>query len=297
MTTVSTQIAQLAANDNIPQTSSYASNGDVRIHYRTFGAGTPLLFQHGFPDMELTWFRQIEEFARDHLVIVPTLRGFPPSSCPVPVGDYAIAELVSDIVAVLDDLEIETADIAGHDWGGVVLQALALQQPERVKSLVMMNTPVLQPFLNLLQSDRTQQEMSVYTLAYHAYQDGDDKNIEYVVRNIRDVGWRAHIADYMDLSPIHGMLNYYKAGYPGPPYGAVPEEDQSAFVYRVPTLILWGLEDPYFSVAHLNNLWDWFEQSYRFVSIPGAGHWVHQDQPEKVNAELRSWLAHRKDNS
>ncbi|WIX75914.1 hypothetical protein QRX50_31115 [Amycolatopsis carbonis] len=43
-------------------------------------------------------------------------------------------------------------------------------------------------------------------------------------------------------------------GYPGPPCGAPAPEDTSEFVYRVPTLIVWGLEDPYFSLKHLSSL-------------------------------------------
>jgi pimeloyl-ACP methyl ester carboxylesterase len=87
------------------------------------------------------------------------------------------------------------------------------------------------------------------------------------------------------------MLSYYKAGFPAPPYELDTATDASRFVYHVPSLIIWGLEDPFFSMAQLTRLWDWFSKSYRFVSIPRAGHWLHQDAPRQVNAELRSWLS------
>lgn len=278
-----------------PHEESFFDNGDVRIHYRRYGAGEPIILAHGFPDTGLTFHHQIVELAKDHSVIVPTLRGYPPSSVPGDSARYTIPELVGDFVALLAHLNLDRAHVAGHDWGGVVLQGLALFHPEKVKSLIILNSPVLRPFLNLVESDPEQQRLAEYTVAYQAYEEGDNKNIEYIVRNIRDDRWRAQIAEYLEGSPLHGMLSYYKMGFPRPPYGAPPPEDPSPFVYRVPTLIVWGLDDEYFSRKHLNDLWDWFDGSYRFVSVPGAGHWVHQDAPQAVNREIRSWLADESD--
>lgn len=274
----------------LPQSEGFAPNGDVTIHYRTYGSGPAVLFQHGFPDNELGWWNQILEFSRDHLVITPTLRGYPPSSEPLDAGRYTIPELATDIGAVLDHLGVCEAVLIGHDWGGVVLQAFALFNPGRVTGLAFLNTPVLQPFTDYVNDDKHQQELSAYTVAYQQYEEGDDKNVDHIVRYIRDPERRQQVAEYLNASPLHGMLSYYKMGYPAPPYGAPSPEDLAPFVYRIPSLILWGLEDPYFLPGHLNNLWEWFELSYRFVSVPAAGHWVHQDAPRKVNAELRSWL-------
>ncbi|MGI5138104.1 alpha/beta fold hydrolase [Streptomyces sp. CA-106110] len=279
------QISELQVDEG------FASNGDVQIHYRTYGAGPAIVFQHGFPDNELSYMHQVVEFAKDHLVITPTLRGYPPSTVLDDPERYTIPELSTDIRTVLDHLGVERAVVAGHDWGGVIIQAFALLNPERVESLILLNTPILQPFLNLVNSDPEQQRLSEYTIPYIEYENGDDKNIEYVVRFIRNPEWRERISAYLQDSPINGMLSYYKMGYPAPPYGGTVPDDVSGFVYRVPTLIVWGLEDPYFSLKHLNDLWDWFTESYRFVSVPGAGHWLHQDAPQKVNQEIRSWLA------
>ncbi|WP_413711806.1 alpha/beta fold hydrolase [Rhizobium sp. Rhizsp82] len=278
-------LSDINCNDNSVQ------NGDVTIHYQSYGAGEPLIFLHGFPDNALTYHQQIAEFAKDHTVHVPTMRGYPPSSVPLDVERYQITELVSDVTALLDHIQADSAHLIGHDWGGVVLQAFTLFHPERVKSLVLLNSPVLQPFLMLLQADNEQQKLARYTLPYHQYKAGDPKKADHIVRHIRDPEWRRYIADYLKASPLEGMLNYYKKIYPGPPYGNPPPDDVTAFIYKVPTLILWGLDDPYFSLRHLSNLWEWFENSYRFVSIPDAGHWVHHDAPQKVNYEIRSWLA------
>ncbi len=286
-THVLTQVAAL------PQTEGFVENGTVRIHYRIYGSGVPLLFLHGFPDVALGWANQILEFVQDYQVITPTLRGYPPSSVPLGPESYTIPELVSDVVAVLTALQMDRALMVGNDWGGVVLQAVALYYPAKVQGLALLNSPVLRPFIELVNSDPEQQAMSAYTIAYQCYSEGDDKNIAGVVSNIRDPEWRGQIASYLGASPMHGMLSYYKTAYPTPPYLPTASEDRAQYICDVPTLIVWGLEDPYFSPKHLSSLWKWFTQSYRFVSVPSAGHWVHQDAPAKVNAELRSWLESR----
>jgi pimeloyl-ACP methyl ester carboxylesterase len=183
--------------------------------------------------------------------------------------------------------------VAGHDWGGVVLQAFALTRPERVDGLIILNSPILAPFVHLVNHDPAQQRLSEYTVAYHEYREGDEVDLAYVTRNIRDPQWREEVSEYLAASPLHGMLSYYKTGYPARPYGAPDPEDVSGFVYHVPTLIIWGLDEEYFSLKVLNDLWDWFTESYRLVTIPGAGHWVFRDAPDQVNAEIRSWLERR----
>jgi pimeloyl-ACP methyl ester carboxylesterase len=272
------------------QRDGFIVNGDLQVHYRAYGSGPLIIFLHGFPDNEGTYAAQVLEFARDHLVVTPTLRGYPPSSVPKNREAYGLPVVAEDIRALLDHFNAETAIVAGHDWGGVVAQAFALAYPERVTGVILMNSPVLAPFIALVNSDAEQQELSKYTLAYIEYEDGDDKNVDFVVRNIRDLHWRKTIAEYLRVSPVYGMLNYYKVNYPVPPYGAAPPADDSAFVYHMCTLILWGLEDEYFSIKVLDGLSKWFTQSLRLVTIPRAGHWVHIDQSTIVNREIRSWL-------
>ncbi|MFG2731562.1 alpha/beta fold hydrolase [Streptomyces canus] len=266
----------------------FALNGDVRIHYRAFGAGPALLFMHGFPDTEETWSAQVKEFSRDHLVITPTLRGYPPSSVPAALDDYTVPVLVSDVAAVLDHLNVDTVTLVGHDWGGGVLQAFALTFPERVSGLAILNSPIVQHFDTLMRASTEQQRLSEYTIAYLNYQEGDDKNIDYVTRTIRDPRWRRHIAEYLTRSPMEGMLNYYKAGFPAPPYD--PADAVFLPPQEVPVLVIWGLEDEYFSLDMLNYPWKAFGDRYRIIGLTAAGHWVFRDRPDVVNAELRSWL-------
>lgn len=269
--------------------SRYVNNKGVKIHYKISGSGPPLIFQHGFPDRESTWDTfQRSEFEKRHTVITPTLRGYPPSDVPSGHSNYSSEVLVSDLTSILDAQGINQVIIVGHDVGGGIAQMFAYAYPQRVTALVLTNTPFLPTFLPLVQFDAKQQEMSEYTLKYFKFVEGQPKNISTIVENIWNDTYRQEITDYLYTSPIAGMLSFYNENYPGPPYGQ--EINLDGLKQSVPTCIIWGEAEPYFSARTLDGLKEWFSDGIRVVTIPHAGHWSFRDQPERWNAELESFL-------
>lgn len=89
-------------------------------------------------------------------------------------------------------------------------------------------------------------------------------------------------------SPLYGMLDFYNENFPAPPYGQ--DLSTEGLAERVPSSIIWGELDPYFSPAMLNSLEARFEYGIRLVTVPGAGHWSPRDKPARFNAELKSFL-------
>ncbi|KAK7402893.1 hypothetical protein QQX98_011343 [Neonectria punicea] len=267
----------------------FVHNGPVKIHYRAAGQGPLLLLLHGFPDNSSTFSKQVAFFAKSYTVVCPTLRGYPPSDIPgVDDASYALSTVVGDILAVLDHFKADKAIVSGHDFGGAVIQLLALLHPERVEGLIIINSLIIPRMYDLVNHDQDQQAMSAYTIKYIQYQPDDDKNVDFLVRTIRDEAYREEFRQYLNDCPIEGMFGYYKSNYPGPPYGQVV--DTSAMLYQVPTLIIWGLEDEYFSLKMLDQIPNHFKKTLRLVTLPGAGHWSFRGQPERVNQEILSWL-------
>ncbi|KAL6821431.1 alpha/beta-hydrolase [Trichoderma camerunense] len=272
----------------IDEYSHFFSNGDVRIHYHLYGQGPALVFVHGHPDNEMTFSKQIDEFSKDHTVILPTLRGYPPSDVPLDPDAYDGNVMAGDLVALLDHLKIEKAVFAGGDVGGITVQKLAFAHPERLLGLVIFNTPILGTMMHLIHHDKEQQELSKYSLKYIKHNPGDEYDLDHVVRTITDPEYRAEIKEYLKNSPEGGMFYFFRKNFPAPPYGQ--NIDTSSMHYKMPCVVIWGMQEPYFSDKMLDGFYKWFDQSVRVVTLPQAGHWPWREDAPKVNRELRSWL-------
>jgi pimeloyl-ACP methyl ester carboxylesterase len=122
----------------------FFKNGDVTIHAVAAGPedGPLILLLHGFPEFWYGWHRQVEPLASAGFrVIVPDQRGYNLSSKPRDVSSYAIPELVSDVLAIADQLGQQQFFLAGHDWGAAVAWSVALLHPQRVAKLAIVNVP------------------------------------------------------------------------------------------------------------------------------------------------------------
>jgi haloacetate dehalogenase len=82
----------------------FIPNGDIDIFYTSRGEGPLLVLLHGFPDHEGTFAALVEDLSRDHLVVTPRLRGFPPSSIPAGFENYALPNVAEDVAKLVAHL-------------------------------------------------------------------------------------------------------------------------------------------------------------------------------------------------
>jgi haloacetate dehalogenase len=118
------------------------STDDTSIFVRWFGAGPPLLLLHGFPQTHLMWRAVAPALARAFTVVCADLRGYGRSGCPISASDhaaYAKRALAQDMVTVMEQLGFPRFSIAGHDRGGRVAYRLALEHPDRVARLAVLD--------------------------------------------------------------------------------------------------------------------------------------------------------------
>src|SRR5258708_35826180 len=90
-------------------------NDDIEIFYSRSGEGPLMALLHGFPDNEGSYAAQVEELARDHLVLTPRLRGFPPGSTPSEVERYALPLVAAVIAALVEHLCQRPGVVVWHD--------------------------------------------------------------------------------------------------------------------------------------------------------------------------------------
>ncbi len=110
----------------------------VMLSVQEAGEGPALILLHGFPQNGMCWSRVAPDFARRHRVIVPDLRGYGGSEAPPDDPGhtaYSKRQMARDVVALMDRLGVERADVLGHDRGARVAYRLALDHPERLGRL------------------------------------------------------------------------------------------------------------------------------------------------------------------
>ncbi|MGB5183509.1 MAG: alpha/beta hydrolase [Xanthobacteraceae bacterium] len=120
-------------------TENVITNG-TQIYVRVGGAGPAVVLLHGYGETGDMWAPLAAQLARDHLVIVPDLRGLGLSSRPA--GGYDKKNQAEDVAGVLGSLKIDKVDLVTHDIGNMVGYAFAAQHPERVKKFVIIDAPL-----------------------------------------------------------------------------------------------------------------------------------------------------------
>lgn len=111
------------------------TNDGTRLFWREEGAGAPLLLIQGFGYASDMWYRIIPALAQRHRVLLFDNRGIGKSEAPP--GPYSIPMMADDAVAVLDAAGVDRAHVLGISMGGMIAQELALENPGRVRSLVL----------------------------------------------------------------------------------------------------------------------------------------------------------------
>jgi proline iminopeptidase len=119
----------------------YAVTPDkVKLHYEEVGQGAPILFVHEFASDHRGWEPQMREFGKRYRCITYSARGYTPSDVPADKDVYSYKHVMRDAVAVLDHLKIDKAHLIGLSMGGYTTLQVALNYPERVRSMVLAGT-------------------------------------------------------------------------------------------------------------------------------------------------------------
>jgi pimeloyl-ACP methyl ester carboxylesterase len=242
---------------------------------------------HGFPDYWYTWRKQMEGLADRFQVVAIDQRGYNLSDKPSGVENYDVRLLVGDVVAVIKHLGQQKAIVVGHDWGGMVAWQLAINVPQVVDRLIILNLPHPRGLSRELAHNPEQQKNSAYARRFQT--EGAEKSLtaEGLAGWVKDPDVRKQYVEAFGRSDFTAMLNYYKRNYPREPYS---EDTSPVKKVQCPVLMIHGLGDTALLAPALNGTWDWVEKDLTITTIPGAGHFVQADAPDLVTRTMRAWL-------
>lgn len=304
-----------------PEGKLIATNG-IELEVFEAGAGKPLVLCHGWPEHAFSWRHQVAPLAdAGYHVIVPNQRGYGMSTAPGAVEDYDITRLTGDLAGLLDHYGYDEAVFIGHDWGAIVVWAMAVLHPARVAGVINLSVPYLargerdwlSVWSELLGDD-------FYIVHFNRFPGVADEafgaNTRQLLNNLyRTRQWQHPAPEMAPGMPLLRLaertepvgdpimsdaeLDVFVSGFernsftPGINWyrnfarnwhtlGAVEEK------VRQPSLMIYGQYDIVPPAANLGEIVDDLET----LTLP-CGHWIQQELPDDTNRALLDWLSRR----
>lgn len=235
---------------------------DVKIHYRVYGKGDPLILLHGSLESIEDWNKQIPEFAKKNKVIAMDNRGHGQSTFTDRKLDYAL--LSEDVVGLMAELKIDSANIVGFGDGGIIGMYLAINHPEKVRKLVAIGANY--------KVDTT----VVYAEVLKKVEEWNSDKIYQYVRN--------HFKNY----PNYGLIDQFTQRMRTMLLTEPTLTLDNLRSIKCPALFITGDHD-IIKLSHTQEMFETVKQGYLAV-IPGTKHYPQKDKPQEVNPIILDFL-------
>ncbi|XP_005098269.2 epoxide hydrolase 4 [Aplysia californica] len=283
-------------------THGYLHLEEVRLHYVSSGSpDKPLmLLVHGVLENWYSYRYQLREFSDKYRVVAIDQRGCGDSSRPSGIKEYQLERMVKDVKQIITALGYSKCVLIGHDWGGAVTWAFAGCYPDMVEKIVVCNSPHFHCFRNYVRTHWAQFKKSWYFFFFllpilpEIYIGLNDYGFldRIFLGKTAGVHTGAMTQEYVDavkyifpnISSMTPSINYIRANLLHPP--------SSRYGQKVtkPVLLIWGCRD--FSLENgLAEKTKDFAYNMDIKYIKDACHFVHMDEPEKVNSYIREFLS------
>jgi pimeloyl-ACP methyl ester carboxylesterase len=271
----------------------FVDAGELRVHVAEAGEGPTVLLLHGWPQHWFMWRRVIERLAPHFHLLAPDLRGFGWSEAP---GDgYDGETFAGDQIALLDALQIESAKVIGHDWGGWTAFLLGLEHDDRIERMVVCNAPHPWPRLQrrlALESWRSWYALANATplLGRRLLESGRMPKLILGGGNVGDPFPQPEVYVEQFREPARAeaamkLYRYYLRAFAATLRGAYRRQR-----LRVPTLLLFGEQDRYVTPKLLPGF-EPYAEHLEVELVPGSGHFLVDEKPQLVARRALAFLS------
>lgn len=264
----------------------------MKLFYRSYGSGPPLIILHGLYGSSDNWVTIAKKLSGDFTVILPDQRnhGQSPHN---PVHTYS--SMSDDLYELVTDLKIGKFFLAGHSMGGKSAIAFALRWPEMLNGLLIAD---ISPFVNesekeIIRSDHkkilntilsvdTDEISSRSEIEKKIAEKLDDENVRgFILKNLkRDEDnrfiWKLNAGALLENLDL--IME-----------GIDPSTWISQQITGFPVIFLRGEKSGYIPENHYPEIKRVFPAA-EFITIPGAGHWIHADAPDEVIRQIKRLL-------
>jgi len=266
--------------------SHFADIDGVRVHYQEKGSGAPLILIHGFTSSVYSWKDVFEPLSKNFRVIAVDLKGFGFSG--KPDGDYTRRAQAMLVAHLLDHLKIEKAWLGGNSMGGEVSLNFALQNPQRVAGLILIDsagvkvegTSSLAPgYLLIPVVGRVLTALAL--TSDKLVREGLEKSF-YDRSKITDERLAAY---YRPLQTRGGQLAALRARTQADQFPVEPDLGKIS----ARTLIVWGAEDALIPLAAGHKMNSLIKDS-KLLVFEKCGHLPQEEMPERVVEEITRFI-------
>ena len=266
------------------------------------GSGPPLLLMHGWPQSHIEWHLMAPVLARSFTVVATDLRGYGDSSKPadgVNHEGYSKRAMAHDQVEVMNQLGFNQFAVVGHDRGGRVGHRMALDYPEAISKLVLLDIVPTYKIYSTVNKEFS----SAYFHWFLCTQPAPlpetllGNSAEQFLRTwafrglmpnvVTDDAFSEYLRHFKDPATMHAMCEDYRAA------ATIDlEHDRADLEKRVtcPLLVLWGERGAMHRLYDVLATWRERASSVKGKSLPG-GHWLAEQLPTEVNSELQPFLS------
>ena len=283
----------------VPAESTCLPGEGVQLHVVLAGPedGRLAVLLHGFPECWYSWRKQIPVLAQaGYRVLTPDQRGYNLSDKPEGIQSYKIDHLSGDILALIRPLGRDRATIIAHDWGGTVAWRLAMDYPEAVERLVVMNAPHPVALAKALASDWSQRLRSWYLFFFQlpwlpeaalTLSPLGTARLFFQRTAVRtgafsSVDLETMAAALAQPGAMKAMIHWYRAAFRYRPA-------ERTRPIEAPTLLIWAEDDIALGKPLTYGLERWVPE-LQVHYVPRCGHWVQNEAPEEVNEQMVSFL-------
>jgi len=276
---------------------SFVDTGEATIRVRHGGSGPPLLLLHGHPQTHAMWNLVAPGLAEDFTVVAADLRGYGESSKPPTTPDhepYSKRAMARDQVEVMRQLGFERFGVAGHDRGGRCAYRLALDSPERVERLAVLDIVPTGDMWHRVDMEFGLVDWHWFFLAQPApfpeevIGSNPDAYFFYGDRSRFDP---EALEDYLrcvrDPETIHGMCEDYRAG--ATIDFELDEADRGTRRIACPVLALWSGREELGLWFDVLDVWRQWADDVRGRALD-CGHFLAEEAPEETYEELRTFF-------
>lgn len=277
---------------------SEIDTGEAMIRVRHRGSGPPLLLLHGSPQTHVIWHLIAPRLAEDFTVVAADLRGYGESSKLPTTPDhspYSKREMAIDQIAVMRHFGFERFNVCGHDRGGRVGYRMALDHPEVVSKLAVLDIiPTCEAFRRAdMAFSLRYWHWFFYAQPYDVPErflaiDPDEHLLERQRHLFAPEAFEDYLRCFRNPETIHAICEDYRAGTT---LDLTHDEDDRRMGRRIecPALALWGRQGFLEKGYDVLDIWrDWAEDvSGRALD---CGHYLPEEAPEETYAELSEFF-------